>query len=79
MECVRHIVDSEMLSWLHLPQTMRNQKVEIIIIPAEKKENEKNIKEGNAFGILHKHANPELIPREKEAWGMAVIEKHADR
>ena len=26
----------------------------------------------NAFGIFNKYANPELIPIEKEAWGMAV-------
>ncbi|MCL2107942.1 MAG: hypothetical protein FWH20_01165 [Oscillospiraceae bacterium] len=32
---------------------------------------------GGAFGILHKYANPDLIPLEKEAWGMAVREKYA--
>ena len=26
----------------------------------------------NAFGIFNKYANPDLIPLEKEAWGMAV-------
>ncbi|MCL2062915.1 MAG: hypothetical protein FWG98_00890 [Candidatus Cloacimonetes bacterium] len=30
----------------------------------------------NAMGILNKYANPDLIPLEKEAWGMAVKEKH---
>ena len=33
----------------------------------------------NAFGIFNKYAKPELIPMEKEAWGMAVTEKYADR
>ena len=31
----------------------------------------------NAMGIFSKYANPDLIPLEKEAWGMAVKEKHA--
>ena len=29
----------------------------------------------NAMGIFNKYANPDLIPLEKEAWGMAVKEK----
>ena len=32
---------------------------------------------GNAFGIFNKYANPDLIPMEKEAWGMAVKDKYA--
>ena len=31
----------------------------------------------NAFGIFNKYANPDLIPLEKEAWGMAVKDKYA--
>jgi len=31
----------------------------------------------NAFGIFSKYANPDLIPKEKEAWEMAVKEKYA--
>ncbi|MCL1988063.1 MAG: AbrB/MazE/SpoVT family DNA-binding domain-containing protein [Firmicutes bacterium] len=30
----------------------------------------------NFIGILSKYANPDLIPLEKEAWGMAMEEKH---
>ncbi|MCL2048754.1 MAG: regulator of G-protein signaling domain-containing protein [Defluviitaleaceae bacterium] len=29
-----------------------------------------------AIGIFNKYANPDLVPLEKEAWGMAVKEKH---
>ena len=36
----------------------------------------KDSAEANAMGILNKYANPDLIPLEKEAWGMAVEEKH---
>ena len=31
----------------------------------------------NAFGIFSKYAIPDLIPLEKEAWGMAVKDKYA--
>jgi len=30
----------------------------------------------NAMGIFNKYSKPELISLEKEAWGMAVKEKH---
>ena len=30
-----------------------------------------------AFGIFSQYANPDLIPLEKEAWGMAVKDKYA--
>jgi len=33
----------------------------------------------SAMGIFNKYANPDLIPLEKEAWGMAVMEKHGIR
>ena len=30
----------------------------------------------SAMGLLSKYANPALIPLEKEAWAMAMEEKH---
>ena len=30
-----------------------------------------------AMGIFSKYANPDLVPLEKEAWGMVAQEKHA--
>ena len=30
----------------------------------------------DAFGIFNKYANPDIIPMEKEAWGMAVKDKY---
>jgi len=33
-------------------------------------------KSPSAIGLLSKYANPALIPLEKEAWGMAMEEKH---
>ena len=32
--------------------------------------------EGTAAGMLHKYANPDLIPSEKDAWRKAAVEKH---
>ena len=31
--------------------------------------------ESSAMGIFKKHANPNLIPKEKDAWGEAVRER----
>ena len=31
----------------------------------------------DSLGIFNKYANPDLIPAEKEAWGMAVKDKYA--
>jgi len=32
----------------------------------------------SAMGVFKKYANPDLMPREKEAWSEAVREKHAN-
>ena len=38
---------------------------------------EQEVTPDSVMGICSKYANPDLIPLEKEAWGMAVREKHA--
>jgi hypothetical protein len=44
-------------------------------------QNEKSVAHDGAaasvMGIFSKYANPDLIPQEKEAWGEAVMDKHA--
>jgi predicted glycosyltransferase len=79
MESVRQIIDSELLDKLQLPPHLRNRKVEIIIMPVEKdtEKRKKSIKD--LIGIAHEYANPDLIPLEKEAWGIAMEEKHGNR
>ena len=37
----------------------------------------KEIIHDNAFGIFSKYSNSDLVPIEKEAWGMAVKDKYA--
>jgi hypothetical protein len=48
---------------------------DIILSPVPKTK-EKKPRELKGFGIAHKYANPDLIPLEKTAWEMAVMEKH---
>jgi len=43
--------------------------------PVDEEENRRKV--ARVKGILKERANPELIPLEKEAWGMAMREKHA--
>ena len=79
MECVRQIVDSELLDRLHLPRHLRNRKVEVIVMPADDVGKNKKKPVESLIGILHEYANPELIALEKEAWTRAMEEKYANR
>jgi hypothetical protein len=78
MECVRQIVDSELLDKLHLPRHLRNRKVEVIVMPADDISTSTKKPIESLIGILHEYANPELIPLEKGAWAKAMEEKYAD-
>jgi hypothetical protein len=77
MESVRQIVDSSLLDKLELPPHLQNRKVEIIIMPVKREANKKSLMD--LVGILSEYANPDLISLEKEAWGMAMEEKHGNR
>jgi len=73
MKAIRKIIDANQLSSIiDLPDTMRNQKVEIIILPTTE-----NIHQPQSMkGILKKYANPKLIAQEKSAWENAIIKKY---
>ena len=79
MDYLRQTMDSDSLNGLFdLPASLRNKKVEVIILPF--KADEAHPREtGSAFGCLKKYANPSLIPLEEGAWGRAVKEKHDGR
>ena len=81
MECLRQTIHSDMLSgFLELPLSLRNTKVEIIVLPAQDKiARAPVLKYGSAFGCLKKYANPALIEQEKDAWERAVAERYASR
>lgn len=53
--------------------------LQFIKFKESQRESQQKINSGNtsAFGIAHKHANPDLIPLEKEAFANAMAEKHA--
>ncbi|MCL2461055.1 MAG: hypothetical protein FWF44_00180 [Defluviitaleaceae bacterium] len=80
MEFVRQVIDSNVLGQIPLPKSLRNRKVEIIILPYD--ETIENPEEGKSIadfvGIFSKYKNPDLIPLEKEAWAMAMEEKHGN-
>jgi hypothetical protein len=81
MQAVRQIVDAEQLTpFMKIPEDMRHIKVEIIVLPAAR-ENSADMKAKvdyealeKAYGGLNGYANPALIPQEKNAWQIAVIE-----
>ncbi|MDQ3019227.1 MAG: hypothetical protein M3R36_01450 [Bacteroidota bacterium] len=67
---------------IELPKDFNGNNVEIIIL-MNTQDVDKNIKKGkrknegrSLGGILHKYTNPNLIPKEKDAWPNAVKDKH---
>ena len=78
METVREVVNSSTLTQLfNIPASLKNRKVEVIIKLAADEKKETSVRK-SARGRLSRYANPELQHKEKEAWGMAVGEKHAN-
>jgi len=78
LETVREVVNSNTLTQLFkIPASLRNKNVEVVIsLAADEKKTSSSRK--SARGCLKRYANPELRSTEKEAWVMAVGEKHAD-
>ena len=79
MEFVRDVIDSSLLDKINLPKSLKNKKVEIIILPLYDSE-DKKVKESsldNVIGILSKYKNPGLISLEKKAWAEAMVDKYA--
>ncbi len=79
MEYLRETIDSRSLAGIFdLPVSLRNRKVEVIILPSNAVRKE-NPRRKSLKGSLRHYANPALIPMEKDAWAMAAEEKHANR
>ena len=70
MDFVRGIIDNSLLDKINLPLSLKNRKVEIIILPIDdKKEAEiksETISIESVIGILSEYKNPDLIPLEKK-------------
>jgi hypothetical protein len=63
-------------------KSLNTQNIEVILIVKnpEVDTTKRNSKPGKKVkGILSKYKNPSLISKEKNAWEMAVKEKHAHR
>ncbi|MBO7638631.1 MAG: hypothetical protein J6Y16_02805 [Treponema sp.] len=55
----------------------KNQKLMITVVEDIKENKSAGIK--SLRGCLSKYANPDLVPKEKEAWATAMEEKHGLR
>jgi hypothetical protein len=88
MGIVRQIIDSSLLAdKINLPESLKNKKVEITILPfneinmemAEHSEIKTHTIE-DLIGIANKDGKhkltPELRKKEKEAWAEAMVDKH---
>jgi hypothetical protein len=79
MRAVREIIDSKLISSvIPLPESFRNTKVEVFIIPVQEKQEASRPKK-SFLGAFAKYANPSLINQEKSAWAAAAAEKHEYR
>jgi len=75
MEAVREIIDADsLMPVIALPDYMKNQKVEVIVLSISPETTRKPVK--SMKGFLREYANPALIEKEKDAWGIAVKEKY---
>lgn len=90
MEFVRKIIDSSLLAdRINLPESLKNVKVEVTILPFSEINKEivnedDSVKKTHTLkdlvGIANIDGNqkltPELLKKEKEAWADAMIDKH---
>ena len=72
IELLQEIPDDKVFPIVEILKGLR-----LLYISKENITNEETTRH-NALGIFNKYANPDLIPLEKEAWGMAVKEKHGN-
>ena len=78
MIAVRQILDSSLLGSLpiSLPDSFTNRLVEVVVLPVEENSELGKLDIDSVVGILQQYRNPNLVPFEKEAWKMAVVDKH---
>ena len=82
MEIVRQVIDSNLLESIDLPESLKNRKVEITILPfdeGDKIEKIYNIRD--LLGIASEYAKQgmtidEIMEKESRAWAEAAAEKY---
>ena len=82
MNFVRKVTHSDTLKHIvDLPEELRNQDVELIILPLENPASNQATTANNplARGALKQFANPDLLQYETDAWKKGVQEKHEHR
>jgi len=82
METVRAVMDSERLvPIIDLPESLRHREVEVIVVAHESSVMPEKFfpPENGIKGLLKQYADPALAEREKDAWGMAVMEKYGGK
>ncbi|MNG37315.1 hypothetical protein D3C84_1246270 [compost metagenome] len=82
MDFVRKVTNSEYLKHIvDLPENLRNQDVELIILPIGDRSPLKTPIPATytARGALRQFANPDLLQYEQDAWAKGVQEKHEHR
>lgn len=79
MNFVRKVANSDILaSIIDIPESLKNKKVEILILPIEDDSEEKQVLThiAKARGSLKKYSNIDLIPEEENIWEKVMKEKY---
>ncbi|GGI46282.1 hypothetical protein GCM10008018_16340 [Paenibacillus marchantiophytorum] len=82
MDFIRKVTNSDALKHIvDLPESLRNQDVELIILPLGDYSHTKQpfSTSPTARGALKQYANLDLIQYEQDAWEKGVQEKHEHR
>jgi hypothetical protein len=82
MNFIRKVTNSDALKHIvDLPDSLRNQDVELIILPLGDQSSSKQTLPSShtARGALKQYANADLIQYEQDAWEKGVQEKHEHR
>lgn len=85
MNFVRKVTHSDTLKHIvDLPENLRNQDVELIILPLPTSSSHQasplpSISGASVKGALRHYANQSLLEHEKDAWEKGVQEKHEHR
>ena len=79
MDFVRVVKNSEDLErFIEIPKSLKNRKVEVIVLPFSDKEDSSKIEKKNLRGALSKYKNETLRTKESAAWSEAVEDRYED-
>ncbi|WP_060788822.1 hypothetical protein [Geobacillus zalihae] len=77
MDFVRVIKNSNDLEkFIDIPESLKNRKVEVIILPYADEENSEQSERKSLRGALSKYKNEDLQAQESDAWSQAVVDQY---